>query len=139
MPRFSISIAMALVALVAVICAVLQAVVPPHGGWGGFGVFLIGLLPLVNAEIIALYVIVSRHRISLRARTRQEQVGVAPAFAAANALALLGSIAICVTAQAGVMRYLESVLWPVEMLLRSMGFQQADFEVHPAEARAPCN
>lgn len=128
MPRFSISIAMAVVALVAVNCAILQAVVPFHGGWGGFGVVLVGLLPLLNAQIIGLCLVTSQYRISLRRRTQQERVGVAPAFVAVNALALLATIVACVMAPAGVMPYLEYVLGPVEKLFRSMGFQGGDFD-----------
>ncbi len=88
MPRLSISRAMAVVAIVAANCAALRAVLPEHGGLDLYQVFLVGLLPLFNAQIIGVYLISTRYRISLRRRMAQEAVGFAPAFAIANALAL---------------------------------------------------
>jgi hypothetical protein len=128
MPRFSIFHAMAVVGVVAANCAAIRAVMPSNGGWDGFYIIVVGLLPLLDAQIIGLYLVISRYGISLRRRTRQERVGVAPPFVAANALALLAAITACVMAPAGVMPYLEFVLWPVEMCCRSMGFQNGDFD-----------
>src|ERR1700733_14225977 len=92
MPRFSISVALAVIALAAANCAALRIAYLDDSG-----VFLIGLLPLLNAQIIGLYyLIASRYRISLRRRRRREQVGFAPIFVAVNALALLVSITVSV-------------------------------------------
>lgn len=107
MPRFSIFHAMAVVGLVAANCAAIRAVMPGKGGWDGFNVIVVGLLPLLDAQIIGLYLVASRYAISLRRRTRQERIGVAPAFIAANAPAFLATLTACVFAPAGVMPYLE--------------------------------
>ena len=128
MPRFSIFHAMALVGLVAGNCAAIRAVMPSNGGWDGFDIIIVGLLPLLDAQIIGMYLAASRYGISLRRRTRQERVGFAPAFAAANALAFVAAITACVMAPAGVIPYLEFVLGPAEMGFRSMGFQNGDFD-----------
>jgi hypothetical protein len=128
MPRFSIFHVMAVVGLVTTNCAAIRAVMPSNGGWNEFAVIFVGLLPLVDAEIIGLYLVATRYRISLRRRTRQERVGVATAFVATNALGLLAVITACVVAPAGVMPYLEFVLGPAEKCFRSIGFQNGDFD-----------
>ena len=128
MPRFSIFHAMAVVGLVAANCAAIRAVMPGKGGWDVFNVIVVGLLPLLDAQIIGLYLVASRYAISLRRRTPQERIGVAPAFSAANTLALLATLTACVFAPAGVMPYLEYVLWPAEMCFRAMGFQIDAFD-----------
>jgi hypothetical protein len=128
MPRFSIFHAMAAVGLVAANCAAIRAVMPSNGGWDHFGIIFVGLLPLLNAQIIVLWLVASRYQIAIRRRTRQERIGVAPAFIAASALALLAAITACVMAPAGVMPYLEYVLGPAEKLFRAMGFQTGDFD-----------
>ena len=64
MPRFSISVAMAVVALAVANCAALRVAYLDDSG-----VFLIGLLPLLDAQIIGLYYLMaSRYGISLRRR-----------------------------------------------------------------------
>jgi hypothetical protein len=130
MPRFSISVAMAVVALAAANCTAIRAVFPEHGGLDYYRVFLLGLWPLVNAQIIGLYLFATRYRISLQRRTPQSWVSLVPAFAVANALALFATIAVCVMAPDAVMAYLEYVLKPVEFFFLSLGFQPADHE-HP--------
>jgi hypothetical protein len=120
MPRFSISVAMAVVALAAANCAALRVAYLDDSG-----VFLIGLLPLLNAQIIGLYyMIASGYRISLRRRRRREQVGFSPIFVAVNALALLVSITVCVLAPAVMIAYLGYVLGSLEPFL-ALGLQPA--------------
>ena len=128
MPRFRVFHAMAAVGLVAANCAAIRAVMPSNGGWDGVGIIVVGLLPLLNAQIIGLWLVASRYRIALRRRTPQERVGVAPAFVAANALVLVAAIMACVMSPAGVIPYLQYVLGPVEQLFRAMGFQNGDFD-----------
>jgi hypothetical protein len=130
MPRFSISVAMAVIALAAANCAAIRVVFLDHGGLDYNHVFLLGILPLVNAQIIGLYLLATRYRISLQRRTPQSWVSLVPAFAVVNALALFATITTCVMAPDAVMAYLEYVLKPVEFFLLSLGFQPADHE-HP--------
>jgi hypothetical protein len=87
--RFSISNSMAVVALAAANCAALRAVLPARGNWDGCGLYFVGLLPLLNAQIIGLYLIAARYRISMRRRRGQDRVGAVPTLVAANALALV--------------------------------------------------
>jgi hypothetical protein len=129
LPRFSISLAMAMVALAAANCAAIRAMVPLVDTPDGFGVFLVGLLPLLNAQIIGLYdLIASRYRVSLRRRTPQERVGCAPVFSAVNALALLALITACFFATEALMAYLGYVSEPVQLFLESLGLQPRDYE-----------
>jgi hypothetical protein len=122
MPRFSISVAMAVVALAAANCAALRVAYLDDSG-----VFLIGLLPLLNAQIIGLYYLIGlRYRISLRRRRQREQVGFAPIFVAANALALLVSITVCVLAPTVMIAYLRYVLGSLEPFL-ALGVQPAPY------------
>jgi uncharacterized membrane protein len=107
MPRFSISRVMVAAALVAANCAVLQAVLPYHGAVDFLQILLVGLVPLFNAQIVALYFLATGYRISLRRRTPQDRVGSMPTFAAVTAVALCASIIACVAAQNAVMAYLE--------------------------------
>jgi hypothetical protein len=130
MPRFSIAVAMAVVALAAANFAAIRAMFPDHGGLDYYRVFLLGLWPLVNAQIIGLYLLATRYRISLQRRTPHAWVSLVPVFAVANALALFATIAVCVMAPDAVMAYLEYVLKPVEFFFLSLGFQPADQE-HP--------
>ena len=119
MPRFSISVAMAVVALAAANCAALRVAYLDDSG-----VFLIGLLPLLDAQIIGLYYLMaSRYRISLR-RRRREQFGFAPFFVAVNALAFLVSITFCVLAPTVMTAYLGYVLASLEPFL-ALGVQPA--------------
>ena len=128
MRRFSIYHAMAVIALVAVNCAAIRAVLPSNGAWDGFGIVVVGLLPLLDAQIIGLYVFASRYRITLRRRRPRKRVGVTPAFAATNAVALAAMLTVCVTAPDGVLAYLELALSPVDLLFRSMGFEKALYD-----------
>jgi hypothetical protein len=129
MPRFSISLAMALVALAAANCAAIRAAVPLAETTDSSGIFLLGMLPLLNAQIIGLYYwIASRYRISLRRRTPQERVGFAPVFAAVNALTILALIAACYFAPDALMEYLQYMSVPLEQFFESLGFQPADYE-----------
>jgi hypothetical protein len=128
MPRFSISTAMSVVALAAANCAVIRAVFPGGRVWDGFGIVVVGLLPLLDAQVIGLYLLASRYRIALRRRAPQEHGGAAPAFAAANALALVAVATACAAAPAGVMPYLENVLAPVDACLRSVGLEKVLYD-----------
>jgi hypothetical protein len=129
MPRFSIFMAMAAVALVAANLAVIRAVVPvSEVSWP---LFLVGLLPLLDAQIIGVYcLIVPRYRIWLRRRAPQERIGFAPTFAAVNALALLIAIATCVMAADAVMACLEYVGEALVPFVESMHLGQ-EFENLP--------
>ena len=76
MPRFSISIVMAVVALAAANCAVIRAVFPGDRVWDGFGIVVVGLLPLLDAQVIGLYLLASRYRISLRPGRRMSMAAL---------------------------------------------------------------
>jgi hypothetical protein len=119
MPRFSIFMAMAAVALVAANLGVMRALVPfSEVSWL---LFLVGLLPLIDAQIISVYCLIgSRYRISLRRRAPQERIGFSPIFAGVNALALGIAIVTCSTAPDGVMAYLEYCAQPLEPVLKSL-------------------
>jgi hypothetical protein len=119
---------MTVVALVGVNFAAIRASMPSrHGHWEPAGVFVIGLLPLVNAPIIAIFLLALRYRSSLRRRSLHERVSIAPGFAVASGLALIVWLAACFFAPEGVMQYLQFVLRPVDVLFRSMGFQDRDY------------
>jgi hypothetical protein len=81
MPRFSISVAMAVIALAAANCAAIRVaairvVFLDQGGLDYNHVLLLGLWPLVNAQIIGLYLLATRYRISLQRRTPQSWVSL---------------------------------------------------------------
>jgi hypothetical protein len=126
MPRFSIARAMAVIALVAVNCAAVRALV--QAADPVYSILFLGLLPLLNAQSIGLYLLLSRYRISLRRPMPAERLGIVPAFAGANALALVVSVTSFVVAPEVVLRVLIYALAPVEELFRSMGFEPSDFE-----------
>jgi hypothetical protein len=128
MPRFSISRTMAVIALVAANCAALRAVLPQPGGSEVYFMLMFGLLPLLDAQIIALYLTSTRYQISVRRRTELNPVGFAPAFAIANAPALLALLTAGVMVPDTVMAHLQYVLWPVAIFFHSLGFQQADYQ-----------
>jgi hypothetical protein len=128
MSRFSISIAMAVIALAAANCAAFRALLPSVGTQKFPGILFIGLFPLANAQIVGLYLLASRCRISFRHRTPEERNGFAPAFVALNTLMLLASVTACLVAESKLMDYLGFSLSPFGMLLRSLGLQQTDFE-----------
>jgi hypothetical protein len=119
MPRFSIFMAMAAVALVAANLGVIRAFMPFSGvSWL---LFLVGLLPLLDAQIIGVYCLIgSRYRISLRRRAPQERIGFSPILAVVNALALGIAIATCVTAPDGVIAYLDYCAQPLDPVLKSL-------------------
>jgi hypothetical protein len=129
MPRFSIFMAMVAVALVAANLGVIRAVVPvSEVSWP---LFLVGLLPLLDAQIISVYCLIApRYRIWLRRRAPQERIGFAPTFAAVNALALLMAIAICVMAEDAVMACLSCVGDALVPFVESMHLGQ-EFENLP--------
>jgi hypothetical protein len=118
---------MAIVALVALNCAALRAILPSQGNFQITEIILIGLLPLANAPIIAGVLLALRYRISLRRRSHHERIGILPGFAIASALGLIVMIATCVFAQEEVLKYLEFVLRPVSVFLRSLGFKDSDY------------
>jgi hypothetical protein len=125
--RFSLSKAMAVVALVAVNFAAIRASMPSHGHWGPASIFVIGLLPLANAPIIAIYLLALRYRSSLQHRSLHELVGTLRGFAVTSALALFLWITACLFAPDGVLQYLQFVLRPVYLIFRSLGFQDRDY------------
>jgi hypothetical protein len=125
--RFSIFKAMAVVALAAVNFAAIRAVLPGRGHWEPNGIFLVGLLPLANAPIIAILLLALRYHSSLRRRPLEERVGMMPAFAVASALTLIVWITACVFAPEGVLQYLQFVLVRVDGFIRSLGFQDRDY------------
>jgi hypothetical protein len=97
---------MAVVALVAANLAALRALEPPSSAPG---LFLVGLLPLIDAQLIGVYCLVSRQRISPRNGASQDVITAAATFAAVNLLVLCIAIAICAIAQGAVMAYLRRI------------------------------
>jgi hypothetical protein len=108
--RSSIFRAMAVVALVAVNLAVLPALGPfpldalyPDAS----PIFLVGLLPLINAQFVGLYCLTaSRQRILRRRRASPMRIRLAATFVAVNALALGIAIAASAIAPRRMMFYL---------------------------------
>jgi hypothetical protein len=123
MPRFSIFMAMAAVALVAANLGVVRAAVPvSEVSWL---LFLVGLLPLIDAQIIGVYCLIApRYRIWLRRRAPQERIGFAPTFAAVNASALVIAIATCVMAPDAVLASLAYFGEALRPLVESMQLGQ---------------
>jgi hypothetical protein len=122
--RFSLSKAMAAVALIAVNFAAIRACVPSrHGHSEAVGILVIGLLPLANAPIIAIFLLALRYRSALRDRSLLARVSITRGFAVASALALIVCITACVFAPDGVLQYLQFVLRPVGVFLQSLGLQ----------------
>jgi len=86
------------------------------------------MLPLANAAIIAVYLLALRYRLSLRCRSHRERIGILPGFAIASSLALIALIVARVFAQEEVLQYLQFVLRPVDVFLRTVGFSDRDYD-----------
>jgi hypothetical protein len=128
MPRFSIFKAMLVIALIAGNFAAVRALNPMPISPGILPLLLTGLVPLVDAQIIGLYVIARRYRFALRHRTGTGHgVGVF-VFVIFNALALIILLAACVVAPEGVADQAGIFLDPFGRWLRSLGYGPSDFE-----------
>src|SRR5207248_284734 len=100
-----------------------RAVVP-----GILTLLLAGLLPLVNAQIIGLYLIVRRYRFALKRRAQNGYgVGVF-VFLIFNALALSVLFALCFVAPELLGVGLDYLFAPLGAWLLSIGYQPKDFE-----------
>jgi hypothetical protein len=128
MSRFSITNVMAVIALAAANCAAFRALFPSLNDGDNAGILFVGLFPLANAQIVGLYLLVSRYRISYRRRTRKERTGLAPTFVAVNTLVLLASATACLVVTTELMQYLEFPLHPLWAFFLSLGYEQTDFE-----------
>jgi hypothetical protein len=126
MARFSILMAMAVVALVAANLGLARAVVPDVGTINNITwLFVVGLLPLVDAQIIGVYCLIApRYRIWLRRRAPEEWIGFAPIFTVLNGLALAIAIGICVMASDAAIGYLQYVGEPIGAFLESLPLER---------------
>jgi hypothetical protein len=119
---------MLVIAFIAGNFAAVRALNPGPVATGILPLLLTGLLPLVDAQIIGLYVIARRYRFALRRRTGTGYgVGVL-AFSVLNAASLIVLIAACVAAPASLERYLVTLLEPIGQWFRSLGYTPEDFE-----------
>jgi hypothetical protein len=119
---------MAVVAIIAINCAVIRFLLPGQATLQVSEICLAGLLPLANAALIAVYLLALRYRISLRRRSHRERIGMLPGFAIASSLALIVMIAVRVFAEEEVLQYLQFILRPVDVFLRSMGVSDRDYD-----------
>jgi hypothetical protein len=128
MRRFSISKAMAVIALLAANFAGLRAILTSTHYPDQVSFLLSGLLPLVDAQIIGLYLMAMRYRISLRRRIGKTRGGGVPAFTAFSAWVFLILLPTCILVPSEVTLYVGTVLEPIVLLFHSLGFQSQDFE-----------
>jgi hypothetical protein len=128
MRGFSISKAMLVIALIAENFAAVRALNPEPIAPGVLPLLLTGLLPLVDAQIIGLYLIVRRYRFALRRRTGTGFGAGVLAFSVFNATSLILLIAACVNAPERFARNLDFFLDPIGQWFRSVGYTQQDFE-----------
>jgi len=128
MPRFPISKAMLLIALVAGNFATIRFLDPKAEVPGIFTLLLTGLLPLVDAQIIGLYLIARRYRFVVKKRTSGGNGLGVFVFSLFNAFALIFLFALCFVAPDQVAPGLDYVFGPFGALFRSMGYQERDFE-----------
>jgi hypothetical protein len=127
MHRISISKAMLVIAVVAANFAALRALDPQPVIPGILTLLLAGLLPLVNAQIIGLYLIVRRYRFRLNRRAPNGYgVGVF-VFSIFNAFALTFLFILCLLAPDQLGVGLDYLFAPVGALLLSMGYQPKEF------------
>ena len=96
--RFSIAKAMVVIALVAANCAAVRACFAEDGEEQFPRRLLGGLLPLANAQIIWLYLVARRYRISLRWRAHNWRGRCVVVFGMLNALAIVLLTAACILA-----------------------------------------
>jgi hypothetical protein len=123
--RFSIAKVMALIALIAANCTAVRACYSHNDIKPVRGILVGGLLPLVNAQIICLFVLARRYRISLRRRTQNCHRKFAFVFATLNALMLLSLTAACVLAPLPAADIVELVLTPLEPWFNSLARQKS--------------
>lgn len=128
MHRISISKAMLVIAVVAGNLAALRSLNPQPVIPGILTLLLAGLLPLVNAQIIGLYLIVRRYRFALRRRARNGYgVGVF-VFSIFNAFALTILVILCFAAPDQLGVSLDYLFSPLGTWLHSTGYRPKDFE-----------
>jgi hypothetical protein len=86
------------------------------------------LLPLVDAQIVGLYVIARRYRFALRRRSGTGYSASIFAFSVFNAASLILLIAVCLISADDFGRNLGFFLYPIGEGFRSLGYTQQDFE-----------
>jgi hypothetical protein len=128
MHRISISKAMLVIAFVAGNFAALRYLDPRAVVPGILTLLLAGLLPLVNAQIIALYVIVRRYRFVLERRAGQGYGVGAFAFSIFNAFVLTVLFVLCFVAPELLGVGLDYLFAPIGAWLLSIGYQPKDFD-----------
>jgi hypothetical protein len=128
MPRFSIFKAMLLVALVAGNFAAVRSLDPKAEVPGILTLLMTGLLPLVDAQIIGLYLIARRYRFVVKKRTPNGNGLGVVVFSLFNAFALIFLFALCFAAPDQLAVGLDYVFGPFGALFRSMGYEGRDFE-----------
>ncbi len=127
MHRMSISKTMLLIAIVAGNFAALRFLNPRAVVPGILTLLLAGLLPLVNAQIICLYLIVRRYRFALRRRARNGYgVGVL-VFSIFNAFALTFLLILCFAAPEHLAVGLD-YFFGLGIWLLSVDYQPKDFD-----------
>src|SRR5262249_54954942 len=127
MRSFSISRAMLAIALIAGNFAAVRALNPKPVVPGILPLMLAGLLPLVDAQIIGLYVIARRYRFALRRRTGTGYgVGVL-VFSVFNAASLILLIAACMIAPEDFAWHLDFLFDPIGKWFRSLGYTPQNF------------
>jgi hypothetical protein len=105
---------MAVIAIVAVNCAAVRASYSGIANEALPGMLVGGLLPLVNAFFISLYLIAKRYRFSLRRRKQDWHGRFIVVFSAFTALALTTLLVACVFATSYVHEYAEGAFAPFE-------------------------
>jgi hypothetical protein len=128
MHRISISKAMLVIALVAGNLAALRILDPQPVIPGILTLLLAGLLPLVNAQIIGIYFIVSRYRFALKRRKGDGYGAGVFAFSIFNAFALTVLFVLCFVAPDLLAVGLDYFFAPMGAWLLSIGYQPKDFD-----------
>jgi hypothetical protein len=123
--RFSIAKVMAVIALIAANSAVLRACYSEIGRDSVRSFLLGGLLPLVNAQIVCLFVLARRYRISLRRRTPNRYRSFAFVFAILNAVAILFLTTVRVLAPLPAADLIQFALHPLEPWFNSLPQQNS--------------
>jgi hypothetical protein len=85
------------------------------------GSLLVGFLPLADAMIVALFVVVSRYRVMVRRTSPSRRRRMAPRFAGLCGLLLLASIVSCVSLPDLLIEYIELSAAPAERGLKAIG------------------
>jgi hypothetical protein len=87
---------------------------------------LFGLLPLLDAQLIGMYVATSRFLPGPRPRVHSPRGWFAPAFAAASSLLLFASLVCCMAAPARLIAYLTSAGKGINLWLQAAGMTSAE-------------